>query len=120
MSVRCFPFNVNAICDCCGMVGAYDFMGDLLCEKCATGNDQEDVMGHDSDCAVHSEPAYPAGECSCGACEKLAAAQRELAACRKAFAIYAWRQPNANISLKEAEILVGRRVAELLAQEGGK
>lgn len=24
---------------------------------------------HWSDCAVHSEPAYPAGECDCGGCE---------------------------------------------------
>lgn len=23
---------------------------------------------HDSDCAVHSEPAYPAGECGCRDC----------------------------------------------------
>jgi hypothetical protein len=24
-------------------------------------------LGHTSDCAVHSEPAYPKGECNCGA-----------------------------------------------------
>ena len=28
-------FDKNAICDNCGAIGAYDFMGDYLCEKCA-------------------------------------------------------------------------------------
>jgi len=26
----------------------------------------KNVAGHTSDCAVHSEPAYPKGECDCG------------------------------------------------------
>lgn len=45
--------------------------------------------GHDSDCAVHSEPAYPKGECNCGACDEfrklraaLSAARREVEALR--------------------------------------
>lgn len=49
-------------------------------------------MGHDSDCAVHSEPAYPAGECNCSACDELhklradlAAARREIAAIKTRF-----------------------------------
>jgi hypothetical protein len=29
------PFDESAICDECNAVGAYDFMGDILCEKCA-------------------------------------------------------------------------------------
>lgn len=28
------PFDPLAICDNCGEVGAFDFMGDLLCYKC--------------------------------------------------------------------------------------
>lgn len=26
----------------------------------------EEMVGHQSDCAVHNEPAYPAGPCDCG------------------------------------------------------
>ena len=29
------PFDEKAKCDECGRVGAYDFMGDLLCPECA-------------------------------------------------------------------------------------
>jgi len=32
---RDVPFDAKAICDNCGGKGAYDFMGDLLCPKCA-------------------------------------------------------------------------------------
>ena len=31
-------FDKNAICDNCGAIGAFDFMGDYLCEKCAESN----------------------------------------------------------------------------------
>lgn len=31
---REIPFDENAICDECGKQGAYDFMGDYLCEDC--------------------------------------------------------------------------------------
>lgn len=27
------------------------------------------TIKHDSDCAVHNEPAYPKGECNCSACQ---------------------------------------------------
>lgn len=37
MSIREVPFNKNAVCDSCGTIGAYDFMGGLLCQKCADG-----------------------------------------------------------------------------------
>lgn len=30
---------------------------------------QDGKCGHASDCAVHNEPAYPAGECDCNRCE---------------------------------------------------
>ena len=35
MSDRTVPFDDKAICDDCGSVGAYDFMGDFLCSECA-------------------------------------------------------------------------------------
>ena len=31
---RDIPFDENEICDCCGKKGAFDFMGDLICEEC--------------------------------------------------------------------------------------
>jgi hypothetical protein len=49
------PFDDNAICDVCGAKGAYDFMGDLLCSKCAEQ-------------AIKSEPCGRCGHdvCICG------------------------------------------------------
>lgn len=35
LSDRTVPFDKNEVCDVCGKVGAYDFMGDLLCPDCA-------------------------------------------------------------------------------------
>lgn len=32
---RDVPFDEDAICDECGVCGAFDFMGDYLCSKCA-------------------------------------------------------------------------------------
>lgn len=37
MGSRDVPYDPNAVCDCCGEKGAYDFMGDLLCGKCTEG-----------------------------------------------------------------------------------
>ena len=31
---RDVPFDENAICDGCGTLGAFDFMGDFFCPKC--------------------------------------------------------------------------------------
>ena len=42
MSDRTVPFDDEAICDICGKVGAYDFMGDLLCPECAEKSIEED------------------------------------------------------------------------------
>jgi hypothetical protein len=52
---RDVPFDDNAICDQCGAKGAYDFMGDLLCPKCAGK-------------AIKPEPCNRCGhdECICG------------------------------------------------------
>jgi hypothetical protein len=35
------PFYKDAICDGCGKVGAYDFMGDCFCPECCDKNDRE-------------------------------------------------------------------------------
>lgn len=35
MRSREVPFDENAKCDVCGQLGAFDFMGDLICPKCA-------------------------------------------------------------------------------------
>ncbi len=34
MSDRSIPFDDNQRCDDCGKNGAYDFMGDYLCQSC--------------------------------------------------------------------------------------
>lgn len=78
-------------------------------------------MGHDSDCAVHSEPAYPAGECNCSACDELRKLRADLAAARRELS--AWRRATgeANDAIKPAHsapVWIERRVAELLAQDG--
>ena len=38
----------------------------LLDAKLAELEQSTEPVGHWSDCAVHSEPAYPKGECDCG------------------------------------------------------
>jgi hypothetical protein len=35
MSDKDIPYEVDAVCDECGTLGAYDFMGDCLCPECA-------------------------------------------------------------------------------------
>ena len=35
------PFDPVAICDCCGAIGAFDFMGDCLCQRCIDELDQD-------------------------------------------------------------------------------
>ncbi len=35
MMNREVPFDEIAVCDDCDKVGAFDFMGDLLCPECA-------------------------------------------------------------------------------------
>lgn len=37
---RLVPFEPDEKCESCGVLGAFDFMGDLLCSKCA-GNEPE-------------------------------------------------------------------------------
>lgn len=37
---RDVPYKPEAICDDCGKPGAYDFMGDLICQDCV---DQMDL-----------------------------------------------------------------------------
>lgn len=49
---RNVPYDLNAICDVCGATGAYDFMGDLLCHKCA-----EEALPSEQPLAPPSAPA---------------------------------------------------------------
>lgn len=34
MMSREIPFEPDERCDCCGALGAFDFMGDFLCPNC--------------------------------------------------------------------------------------
>jgi hypothetical protein len=36
MGDRDVPFDEFAVCDGCGEIGAFDFMGDFFCSKCIT------------------------------------------------------------------------------------
>jgi len=38
----------------------------LVAAKAIAQLESQEPVGHWSDCAVHSEPAYPKGECDCG------------------------------------------------------
>ena len=42
MSDRTMPFEPDSRCECCGAMGAFDFMGDLLCARCAFPKDMDD------------------------------------------------------------------------------
>jgi len=42
---RDIPFDKDGVCDVCGKVGAYDFMGDCLCPECA-----HKVIGNPESC----------------------------------------------------------------------
>lgn len=49
MGSRTIPFEVDLECDLCGKKGAYDFMGDALCEECATKVIRSDASKPDED-----------------------------------------------------------------------
>lgn len=36
---RAVPYDPEAICDICGALGAYDFMGDVICVLCLPKED---------------------------------------------------------------------------------
>ncbi len=59
---RTIPFVTNVMCDFCGILGAYDFMGDYLCEKCFREN--EDVDLYDDEHEELDDEDY----CSCIEC----------------------------------------------------
>lgn len=46
---RDVPFNPEAICDCCGKTGAYNFMGDFSCEECAARAFADDRQSGDEE-----------------------------------------------------------------------
>ena len=51
---REIPFDVKAKCDECGKLGAYDFMGDLLCPECA-----DKLIEPDPDTDIANIPRQP-------------------------------------------------------------
>jgi len=61
---RDVPFDEKAKCDSCGEVGAYDFLGDVLCPTCAARICGMAPTDGRCDCA-----ATGPDECVCGAWE---------------------------------------------------
>lgn len=60
---RTIPFDIDATCDECGKKGAYDFMGDYLCDRCASKVMYTDCeCSKDCDCNLTDEKDY----CDCG------------------------------------------------------
>jgi len=39
---RDVPYDTHAVCDTCGNVGAFDFMGDYICAECLEETDIEE------------------------------------------------------------------------------
>lgn len=39
---RDVPYDPDLVCEGCNRVGAYDFMGDYLCDRCASGRPLEE------------------------------------------------------------------------------
>jgi len=39
---RDVPYDEDAKCDDCGNMGAYDFMGDYICEECVAKYDDDE------------------------------------------------------------------------------
>jgi hypothetical protein len=39
---RDVPYEDDAICDICGKKGAFDFMGDYICENCSSSKGGEE------------------------------------------------------------------------------
>lgn len=72
MGDRTVPFDAKQKCDNCDAIGAFDFMGDYLCNKCAWGDwkDTEketpepykDIIGKDLDGEEWDSYIYPSGE----------------------------------------------------------
>ena len=48
------PFDPKAVCGVCGTKGAYDFMGDLLCPKCAKKATHSEGTMSDGRCPEHN------------------------------------------------------------------
>ena len=42
---RDVPFRINNVCDGCGAIGAYDFMGDCYCQECCDKHQAEAEAG---------------------------------------------------------------------------
>lgn len=52
---RTIPYDENAICDDCGHKGAYDFMGDFLCDECTAKAFDDCACGEDCGCTKTDE-----------------------------------------------------------------
>lgn len=71
---------------------------------------------HASDCAVHNEPAYPAGPCSCGAEQAERAAALAMAndiEARRLVLAFAY---DSNVIVRDADVLLSRAL-RLLAEQ---
>ena len=47
--MRDVPYEPNERCDNCGRLGAFDFMGDLLCPKCIQNEDDIEELEEEED-----------------------------------------------------------------------
>ena len=54
MGSRIVQFDEKEFCDCCGKRGANDFMGDLLCDECAS-DEPIFIEVADKPCSTHKE-----------------------------------------------------------------
>ena len=80
---------------------------------------EQEPVAHWSDCAVHSEPAYPAGKCDCGGYTPKVHAHQELYKAAKDFynltvAEPALRLTSKNRSVRDAAQAAGERLRALI------
>lgn len=72
---RDVPFEQSSVCESCGVHGAYDFMGDVLCSACAfpeplaplcpdspDGNHHTAPIGSDEEWMPSKAPCYYCGD----------------------------------------------------------
>lgn len=57
---RDIPFNETALCDFCGIEGAYDFVGDLICQKCFDG-----IMAAQKECEQGRTKSFKEVQAEC-------------------------------------------------------
>lgn len=62
---RIVPFDTKEYCDICQDLGAYNFMGDYLCEKCYRDDIEREPYQDELD-ELDDEFYCPCTECKCG------------------------------------------------------